>query len=71
MMQKVRGVISAFLGFTCLFHLVFQHSLAVLSLSLHVLFLSPILKGENDLFVETIRVFGFSYCVLLFLVWLG
>lgn len=44
----------------------FQLSLAVLFLSLKCLFLSPILKGKNGLFVA-LGAFGFIYGWLLFL----
>lgn len=53
--------------FTGFFHLLFQRSLAVLSLLLLVPFLSPILRGKNDLFNNDVSASGVIDSDLLFI----
>lgn len=67
MMQKVRVLISAFLGFTGLFHFSFSIPLRYFLYSAVVPFLSPVLGGKNGLF-GVLSVLGGINEGLLFLV---
>ncbi len=67
MMQKVRDLISAFMGLTELFHFSFSVPLRYFFCHSWCPFLSPILRGENGLFMVLFRSFGVIYMGLLFL----
>lgn len=67
MMQKVRGIISAFLGFTGLFHFSFSVPLRYFLYRSTGPFLSHILRGKNGLFNINISVFRGINKGLLFL----
>lgn len=61
MMQKVRGLISAFLYFTGLFHYSFSVPLRYFFYSSVCPFLSPVLRWKNDLVSVFGCVFGVIY----------
>lgn len=66
MMQKVRGLVSAFYGFTGLFHISFSVPSRYFCLLLPwVPFLSPILRGKNGLVRLNYVYFGLDDVFLL------